>query len=613
MRKLRSFVITFAFIFLTPLFAFAQSTQKDAAAEQRATLNGIEAGLDKAILHVSRETQFHAFVLAQPPRLVVELKNTEFSADTKELQGSGNYLKKIRASQYSGKPDFVSRVVLDLKEAVSYRTQWEGKNLVVSLLDLASRERRSPSSEKDRAKVAPASPAGAVESFFSESNKHLTKKVSLNLRNMELSKILRAISKQAGVSFILSRELHGKRFSAFLEQVTIQDALSALLESHGLGYEQIGNSDTFVVKDLKQTKVKTITRIFRLKYTQVSEPGSGASESQSAFTVVDSGAEKGGSSEQGGKEAGGGNGIVDVIRSMLTGEGRLQLHAQTNSLIVTDVPIVFPRIRMIIEKLDILIPQILIEAQIVEVDASFTRNLGLEIGGPNGELASLSGPGRLIGFPAGGGLRLHASKAELAGASIKDTSLFGSNPDLGMFFGKLSFEQLTVLLKAIESEGKGDFLARPKIMTLNNKSAEISITADTAIGIQSVTLDVKTGAATTTAERRTTGVSMRVTPQINDEDLVTLLIEPSVSRPQASEFFPTQFVDPQTRSLKTSVRVKNGETILIGGLLTNNKQKTIRRVPILGRIPLIGRLFRSEKTQTVKRELLIFITPKVIL
>lgn len=315
--------------------------------------------------------------------------------------------------------------------------------------------------------------------------------------------------------------------------------------------------------------------------------------------------------DAGGKEGGAAqSSIVSVIQSMLSENGRLQMHPQTNSLIVTDSPERFPQIEEIIESLDSLIPQISIEVNIVETDEGTSKKLGLEIGSPDGTLATFTGPSRLVNQISDNS-RFFASPADLAGASVKDTSAFGGNPQAGIFFGMLSFQQFSVVLRALESNGEGRFLARPKILTLNNKMAEISISADTAIG-QKTSMVAQTGTVSTTAEREKTGISLRVTPQVNEGDLVTLLIEPTISRPQASEFFPSLFVDPQNRSIRTSVRVKDGSTLLIGGLLSNDTSKTIRRVPFLGRIPIIGRLFTYEQKKDSRQELMIFITPRIV-
>lgn len=438
------------------------------------------------------------------------------------------------------------------------------------------------------------------------------REITLNVQGMTLKTILEAIARQTGASFIVDKEIQDRRFSAFLDKVKMRSALAGLLESHGMGYEQVNESETYVVKEMSKTRLHVVTKIFRLRYTQLAESSGAApaAAATSAFKIIESGGDKGGAGKSSGGGSGGGSTISQVVQTLLSPNGRLDIHAQTNSLVVTDVPENMPRIAELIESLDMKVPQVLIQADIVETDASFARQLGVEIGGPNGELASLTGPARLISYPtSSNNYSFFPTAQELGGATVTPpTGGVGGNNTLGTFFGLLSFQQFTVLLRAIETNGKGKFLARPKILTLNNKSAEISLTADTVVGIQSASLIAQSGLLTTTAERQSTGVVLRVTPQVNDGGLVTLLIEPSVTRPQASQFF-AQYVDAQTQSVRTSVRIKDGSTLMIGGLLSDETTTNVRKVPFLGSIPILGRLFSSENKQVSKKELMIFITP----
>ncbi len=461
---------------------------------------------------------------------------------------------------------------------------------------------------------APVYGAPRARSLSSDEDKKeikvMRRPVTLNLQSMPLVQILRAISIQTGANFIIARELQNKKFSLFLEDVPMREALRALLESHHMGYERMGNSNSFVVKEMSKTKTRLITRIFRLKYTQLSpSSGSGSDEGGGPEETMALIAGMGGGGEEKSSEKEEGGGIVPVVRSILTPQGKLQTYAETNSLIVTDVPENMMRIEDIIDSLDTLIPQVLIEAIVLEANADTSRKLGLELGGPDGALAAMSGPSRLL---SGENVGHFAGVKELADATVKDTTLYGGNPTMGTFFGMLSFSQFTAVLRAVENTGDGQYLAKPKILTLNNKMAEISITAETAVGIKSASLIAQNGLLTTTAERKDTGITLRVTPQINDGGLITLLLEPTISRPQTSQFFPTQFVDPQTRSIRTTVRVQDGQTVLIGGILSNETTKKNRRVPFFSRIPLLGRLFQAKDDSSAKKELMIFITPRVV-
>lgn len=487
-----------------------------------------------------------------------------------------------------------------------------------------AQEQAAPAAAQDEEAGVEESTAAAAEGFeLSQAPRRIAeRKVTLTLQSTPLTHILRAISRQTGASFIVAKELEDRRFSAFVNKVPLRDALRALLEAHSMGYEQVGNSNTYVVKELSRTRMRTLTRLFRLRYTQLAElTPSGGMASGSAFSIIGLGGGAGpGSNTSGSAPAAGGRGgnpnqpgagLLAAVGSVLSDRGRLQIDAQTNTLIVTDAPENFPAIEEVIENVDQPVPQVLIEVDVVETSLGTGKRLGLEFGGATGALASFTGPARLVQFPSKNNNQFFTDSKELQGASITGTPVVGDNPNTGVFYGMLSFQEFSAVLRALETSGEGKFLAKPKILTLNNKAAEISITADTAVGVQSASLIAQSGLLTTTAERRQTGIQLKVTPQVNDGGLVTLLLEPTISRPQASQFFPTQFVDSQTRSVRTSVRVKDGATLLIGGLLSDDVERTVRKVPFFGSIPIIGWLFTSVNNTASKTELMIFITPRV--
>ena len=177
----------------------------------------------------------------------------------------------------------------------------------------------------------------------------------------------------------------------------------------------------------------------------------------------------------------------------------------------------------------------------------------------------------------------------------------------------MSFGSNNISFDFIKQNLDAKTLARPKIMTLNNETAEIKIATNEVISIN--TTNNGTGSVvqtTTSAERVETGVMLRVTPQINtDTGEITMYINPRVIDASASSF--ADFKDPEERSTKSTVRIKDGETVVIGGLIRNDKSVTLTKVPILGDIPVLGALFRQKSTdKNRERELLVFITPHII-
>ena len=465
--------------------------------------------------------------------------------------------------------------------------------------------------------------------------------VSVNLKDATLGTILEVISSQTNVNFVTDEKIRNRRMTASLEKVSLEDALTALLDVNGLTYERIYDSNIYAVKERSNARPRIITRIYTLRNVQLSQlEGSpslagtyGTTSNQTIYqpqtspsiSIQTSGTPANNPAPQAVNDplkTSDHPGILRVIATVLTEFGRIELDARTNSIAVTDIPERFPMVESIIRKLDIKSPQIMIQLEVIEADADAIDNFGLEYGGSDGTLAQIIGPARLTDFglsKVGGSFFNGANGVDAtatSGATTSGGSTIGGgapyNVANGTFLGVLSLQQFQVLLRAIQTEAKGQFLARPKILTLNNKQAEINITADTAVGIQSASV-TQSGLLVNTAERQPTGIVLRVTPQVNDENLVTMQLEPSVSRPQASTFFPGQFVDPQTRGLRTTVRVHAGDTILIGGLISDNDQTTVRKVPILGSIPLIGPLLFTSKSKTKSRtEIMIFITPQIV-
>ena len=178
---------------------------------------------------------------------------------------------------------------------------------------------------------------------------------------------------------------------------------------------------------------------------------------------------------------------------------------------------------------------------------------------------------------------------------------------------------MTATLNFLATQTDARTLARPRILTLNNETAQIEISTDQAISITSTTIGTSgsLNSATTTPERATTGVVLKVTPQANLLTReVTIAVSPKVidiilSKVQASTAGP-QIYDTETRGSDSILKLKDGQTMVIGGLLRNEDSKSISKLPFLGDLPLIGAAFRSSTVLKSARELIIFLTPHII-
>ena len=456
----------------------------------------------------------------------------------------------------------------------------------------------------------------------------LDRKVSIRVSNVPISVFLNSITTQAKINFIMSEEFANKKVTASLTRVTVREALDTLLRVHGLAYQRIGKSDSYVVTKRSNDAPDTITKIYTLSYISLSGVGGGSGSASGELNSLlspgssggDMGSGVGGGATCSGSTGGsdGASEITGIIKSMMSSVGRIATDPRTNKLIITDVPEVFPPIENILAELDVRPPQILIEAQIVEVNKSSGLNLGFEYGGADGTLVSATGPSRTfdLDYVRGTGIKgwnyifPKSDSSSSSGGSGGGSGGEGEDSD-GDEAGVLNFAAFNIVLKSLLTRGEAKYLGKPKVVTLNNKTATITTSTDATVGYtQSLSGGGDTQMTTQSAERKPVGLTLQVTPQVNREGYVTLFVQPTYSDVISSGFENTK--DTVTRAASTLVRVKNGQTVVIGGLLTSRETEQVRKVPLLGDIPILGWLFTSKTSTKSTTDLVIFITPTVL-
>ncbi len=464
-----------------------------------------------------------------------------------------------------------------------------------------------------------------------EENEALDKRVSVNVNNMPIGTFLSSIARQSKINFIMDNEKYAeKKVTASLKDVTAREALDTLLRVQGLTYQRIGKSDNYVITQRSDESPDLITKVYTLNYVSL-QPQSTMSQNLKNIMPADSTSTSLGSGSSGlssvnvfdsnsssssgpGFTLGSGNNnassgssgsndgsaILDVIKSVLSPKGRIAVDARTNKLIVSDVPEVFPQIEAILAELDVKAPQILIEAQIVEVSKSSGFDVGFNW--------NIEGS-------------FNAGKTDVPWTWFKKDSSgnilkwFGANDNDATGEGwTLDFSTLSVVFKALMSSGEARSLGKPKVITMNNSPAVITSAREAAIS--KVTKDTNSGSDTSYSgvERKTVGLKLTVTPQVNKEGYVTLNVAPSYSDLVPSETVSKdqQTYDTVTRAVSTLVRVKSGQTVVLGGLLQSNEKETTTKVPVLGQIPVLGWLFTSKVKSKSTTDLVIFLTPTVL-
>lgn len=409
--------------------------------------------------------------------------------------------------------------------------------------------------------------------------------ISMDFKDASLKDILKLFSIQSGKNFIASEAVQERNLTLYLDKVPLKDAMDKLFKANNLYYEPDKDSNVIIVKDWGKPQVDTVTKVFHLKYAQV-KSSSIRAELKSELKA------SGGGGESGGEDS---DGISEAVKKNLSEYGSVIEDARTNSLIVTDIPSRMGNIASLIASLDTSVSLVMLEVEMLDVSKNAVDELGVK-------------------WPQS------IMKLDVVGSRTTNFPFFSSKA------GNQSSHFLPSVFTAIGAELALDFLrtrtdtkylARPRIMTLNNQTAEIKITTNEVVGEKVTITAGDSGTTTVEAERYETGVSLRVTPQVVAETgEITLFIVPKVSEATESGVTSSQGItywNPEVRSTKSIVRLKNEETVIIGGLIRNELQETKANVPILSDIPILGALFRNKSVSKNKeRELLVFITPHII-
>ena len=283
----------------------------------------------------------------------------------------------------------------------------------------------------------------------------------------------------------------------------------------------------------------------------------------------------------------------------------IQADENTNSLVITAPPDIFRSLRAVIHQLDVRRAQVIVEGVIAEVSTNSAEEFGIQwAGGSSGSSAV-----GLVNF--GIGTSISSLLGSLASSPDTPPSLgSGLNIAAGKTTGK---NPVAALISALNSDGKSNILSTPSLLTLDNEEAEIVVGQNVPFLTGSYS---GTGGGSTpsnpfqTVQREDVGLTLKITPQINEGDAIKLKVEQEVSTVSPS----TQGVDLITnkRSIKTNVVVNDGQMIVLGGLIQEELREAEQSVPGLGAIPLLGWFFRYNKTELVKTNLMVFLQPTIL-
>ena len=445
--------------------------------------------------------------------------------------------------------------------------------------------------------------------------------ISMDLKDASLKDVLKILSIQSGMNFIASEAVADRTLTLYLDKIPLKEAMDKIFIANNLTYDMDKQANIFLVKDWGKPQIETVTKVFYLKHATVSSSslkeemknnvsGGGSVFGSTSGTSSTSGSS--GSSTTTGTISGKWNsedqaGITKAVSKLLTPQGTLIEDYRTNSLIVTDVPSRMPVVEQVIAALDIPIPQIMLEVEMLDVSKDVLDKIGFKYG-QSPFTVTLAGGHISTGFPFESWENLYKT------ATAAHGTLGINEGDTGTY---------KVIVDFLTTQTDTKMLARPKILTLNNETAEIKIVTNEAIGVTTTSTGAGgTGLITAEAERQETGVSLRVTPQVNpDNGEITMFIMPSVSDAtqkvtltSTGSAFPATFVNPETRYTKSTVKINDGDTVILGGLIRNDKSEVITKLPFLGDIPFLGKLLFTNRSTSPnrERELLVFITPHIV-
>lgn len=288
-------------------------------------------------------------------------------------------------------------------------------------------------------------------------------------------------------------------------------------------------------------------------------------------------------------------------KGIATDPANIQADEATNSLVISAGQQQYKSILSIIEKLDVRRAQVMVEAIIVDLDASKAKELGVQMAGIGSE-----------GDVSGG----IVSQSSNTGSNIGGVISSVVSDQIPVFGDGLTFlggtQNFALMFKALESDADTNILSTPSLLTLDNNEAEIVVGKNVPFVTGSYT-----GSSNTTSnpfqtiERKDVGLTLRIKPHINEGDVVHLEISQEVSSISPSTEGASDLVTNK-RSIKTTVLINNGEIISLGGLIDDQVTESEKAVPYLSRIPFLGRLFRSNTTEVTKRMLMVFLRPSII-
>lgn len=620
------------------------------------------SGSSSYVISKSGTLEVEEFLMQDPPRLVLDLMGAEHELDKTKFEGDGGFVKSVRTSQFTTEPNKITRIVFDLNDNVAYQVTNEAEAITVrfyakngeagadrptmvgsmapmesgapvstepakplwapvvnnkpeSSADVSEpAEASNPSTTSDQPaqNAKPASPeammkawaapkdmtnsgqaapteqnpsempslwtqaveqnkpesepvaesaeatatAQPLQAFAANAGLVRNKNMTIDVQNANVQTVLRSMSEFSGVNIISGPEVDGT-VNAHLRNVPWRQALDIILKSHGYGWrEEYGMIRVSTLEKLTKAELELQTaerqkdEMLPLVTQVVRLSYANALEMQKA------------------------------LKEVLSARGTLQIEKGMNALVVTDIQKVVDKVAVLAQELDRKTKQVEIVAKMVDVDFEASREIGV---------------------------RWDALNLSAGAGAVGDAVVNAQGQDPAAIFrvGTVqSWGELSFIIDALEKEQKANIISNPRIVTADNREASILVGKEIPLIVSDV-------AGNPITELTKVGIVLRVTPHVNLDNSITLDLHPEVSELSAQATVQGGVIISLAEA-DTRVVVAHGETAVIGGLINEVESKLERGVPGLMNIPYIGNLFKLKSTTRKKRELIIFVTPKIV-
>ena len=566
MRDFKIMLFTFSLLFsiATPVLSNEQSKVEgvefgvDGKGHARITVSLTSLPVDIDITEINN-------------RIVVVLKNSELSSDLDRRLDVSDFATPVK---YIDTQQKASHVVMEItnRKLVTYSSEREDGKLILLISDKIIKTAQQRSVDKSLFK-------GDL--------------LDLNFQDIEVRDVLELIADFKSLNLVASDSVQGT-ITLNLNKVPWDQALDIIMRSKGLDMRKQGNILLIApIEEIAEREQKEIeskkkleelapleTYVARVKYAE-------AKEIYKFFNAPR--AQANGSGQQ---RAGGGGGQGSTF-SIFSERGSAIVDERTNTIILTDIGDKIDEFKRLLARIDIPVKQVLIEARIVKAESDFRKELGASWG--------LAGSDQ-VDFSLG-----NSTSGTLEGILATDLGI--SDPGAAFSLSYLSNNLLIDLeLSAEESGGFGEIVSQPKVLTADKKKA--SIKSGVEIPYQAVTNNGDAAGAVVETQFKEAVLQLEVTPQITPDNRVIMDI--LVKQDSVGSFTVNGEPAINLIEISTQALVGNGQTLVLGGIFQSEELTGDQKVPILGDLPLVGNLFKKQMRTRDKREILIFITPKII-